>query len=530
MKKASLFLFLFSLSFGSLAISTFAQENVDLDKKWSRVQIDVNSSRTNTDYNYVPSPPVYRKYDMGETDVLVMPNYRILPSSATTQSELSIDIHPLNSSILFAGANATPNPVSGIYGTGVYWTTNAGTSWAGFDNPPFGGNSGDPAATIGTNGYFYMGYITNGGGMGVSKSTNNGANWTSSVTSSSNSDDKNHLMVDKTVGSPFENRVYNTWTDFNNSNAVLKFSTDFGGTWSVVKNLGASLSPGSHDQGVNVQTGSNGDAYVCWTIYDAWPGGEDAIAFAKSSDGGNTWTSARIYGALTPNGSFDFGIRGYLKPSQIRVSSFPSMAVDRSGGAHNGNIYIVWPQINVAPAGTDPDIVLIRSTDNGTTWSSPVRVNDDPINNGKDQYYPWCTVDQNTGQLNLVWYDSRNTTNDSTGVFMARSLDGGLTFENFEVSDANFRPKPISGLAGGYQGDYIGIAAANNKAYPFWADDRTGNYQAWITEVTFGPSIDHTPLENTENLTGPYVINAVITSTNPSPPPPTASVTHTEPL
>ena len=45
-------------------------------------------------------------------------------------------------------------------------------------------------------------------------------------------------------------------------------------------------------------------------------------------------------------------------------------------------------------------------------------------------------------------------------------------------------------------------------------DDRTGNYQAWITEVTFGPSIDHTPLADTEDLTGPYTVNAVITSTN----------------
>ena len=75
--------------------------NVDLDKKWSRVQIDVNSSHINTDYNYVPGPPVYRKYDMGETDVLVMPNYRILPSSATTQSELSIDIVPINTGLPF---------------------------------------------------------------------------------------------------------------------------------------------------------------------------------------------------------------------------------------------------------------------------------------------------------------------------------------------------------------------------------------------------------------------------------------------
>ncbi|MDP2364147.1 MAG: sialidase family protein, partial [Ignavibacteria bacterium] len=288
-----------------------------------------------------------------------------------------------------------------------------------------------------------------------------------------------------------------------------KSSTDFGVTWGTLVNLSSSLTPGSHAQGCNVQTGPNGEVYVTFAIYDAWPGGEDAIGFAKSTDGGTTWTKARIYSAV------NFGIRGNLKPTSIRVSSFPSMSVDRSGGVNNGNIYIVWPQINVAPAGTDPDIVVIRSTNNGTTWSTPVRVNNDALNNGKEQYYPWCAVDQNSGQLNVVWYDNRNTTNDSTGVFMARSVDGGLTFENFQVSDANFRPKPISGLASGYQGDYIGITAANNKAYPFWMDDRTGNYQAWITEVTFGPSIDHTPLQNTENLAGPYVVNAVIASTNP---------------
>ena len=62
---------------------------------------------------------------------------------------------------------------------------------------------------------------------------------------------------------------------------------------------------------------------------------------------------------------------------------------------------------------------------------------------------------------------------------------------------------------------YIGITAANGKAYPFWADDRTGNYQAWTTVVSFGPSIVHTPLTSTENTTGPYVVNASVTSINP---------------
>jgi hypothetical protein len=520
MKRALLVMLILVLTIGMLPSLTVAQSSVNLEKKWSRVTLDKNTA-TNTisDYQYIQGPPVYQKYDFGETDVLVMPNYRVWPNTNTTQSELSIDIHPTNSSILFASANATQNPVGTLWGTGVYWTTNSGTNWTGFDNPPFGQNYGDPSSAIGLNGYFYEGYITLAGGMGVAHSTNNGANWTTSVVSSLSSDDKNHLMVDKQATSPFVNRVYNTWTDFNgganNNQVVVRSSTDFGATWGTLINLSSTLTPGSHGQGCNVQTGPNGEVYVVFAVYDNFPSGEDAIGFAKSTDGGATWTKSRIYGAMTPNGNYNFGIRGNLKPTSIRVSSFPSMSVDRSGGANNGNIYIVWPQINVAPAGTDPDIVCLRSTDNGATWTGPVRVNNDALSNGKEQYYPWCAVDQNTGQLNVVFYDNRNTTSDSTGVFMGTSSDGGVTFDNFQVSDHNFRPKPISGLATGYQGDYIGIVAANNKAYPFWMDDRTGNYQAWITEVTFGPSIDHTPLQNTENLAGPYVVNAVISSVNP---------------
>ncbi len=509
----------------------YSQTSQPIDKKWSRIQLNSTEVSTpNFDYKYTPNPQ-YQYYKLNGTDAVINPNYRILPTTNSTQSELSIDIHPTNSNILFAGANATPWPVSTVWGTGTYWSTNAGTNWSGSDNPSslFGStNSGDPAAVIGPNGYLYMGYIRNAGGQGVSVSTNNGVNWTSYTAGadpSSSSDllDKNHLWVDKKNGSPYQNRVYDAWSNFvtgsaSNNQVVINYSTNFGSSWSSFVDLSASLSPGSHAQGVNINTGPAGQVYATFAIYDNFPSQtapEDAIGFAKSTDGGATWTKARIYGALTPNGNFNFGIRGYLKTNQIRVSSFPSMTVDRSGGAYNGYIYIVWPQKNVSPAGSDPDIVLIRSTDGGTTWSSPVRVNNDALNNGRDQYYPWCTVDQSNGRLSIVFYDSRHTTtNDSTGVWMATSVDGGLTFENFKVSDANFKPKPITGLASGYQGDYIGITAANGKTYPFWSDDRTGNYQAWMTQVTFGPSITHTALPNTEDQNGPYIVNATITSQN----------------
>ncbi|MCL6495329.1 MAG: glycoside hydrolase [Ignavibacterium sp.] len=514
---------LLSLSYVIILLLLFQSSfySQDEDKRWTRVNVNPENIQPidkNYKYNEVHYTQIHKLSN--SIEAVVNPNFRILPSANSTQSEISIDVHPSNPNILFASANSTNWPVTTLYGTGLYWSTNGGNNWTGYDNPPIGSNSGDPAAVIGPNGNFYIGYIRSGGGQGVSVSTNNGTTWSNYVAAadpgSGNLLDKNHLWVDKKTSSPYANRVYDAWTHFvtgssSNNQVVINYSTNNGVNWTSFVDLSSSLSPGSHAQGVNIATGPNGEVYAAFAIYDNWGTGvygEDAIGFAKSTDGGITWTKARIYSAA------NFGIRGTLKPTSIRVSSFPSMAVDCSGGARNGYIYIVWPQRGVSPAGSDPDIVMIRSTNGGASWSSPIRVNNDALNNGKDQYYPWCTVDQSNGALHVVFYDNRNTTSDSSGVWMASSFDGGLTFDNFQVSDANFKPKPISGLASGYQGDYIGITASSGKVFPIWADDRTGNYQAWSTIVSFGPSIAHTPLTNTENLNGPFVVNATITSIN----------------
>jgi Secretion system C-terminal sorting domain len=480
----------------------FSQDVQDDQKIWSKVFIDQNTFGTgNPDYKWDPPQSVTKTFLFGGGGVTVNPNFRPFPTTNTTQSELSVDVAPFSESIVFASSNATNWPVTTLFGTGVYWTFDGAQTWGGGDVPPFGSNSGDPASAIGTNGFLYENYINNPGGQGISISTDNGASWSTHTVAPNPGSlaDKNHMMVDKTTGSPYENRIYVTWTDFggpNDADVVIRYSSNDGVTWTSSMNISGSLNAGSHSQGTNVQTGPNGEVYVAFAIYDAWPGGEDAIGFAKSTDGGDTWTSARIYQAV------NFGLRGSLKPTSIRVASFPSMAVDRSGGPNNGNIYITWPQRGVAPAGSDPDIVMIKSTDGGTTWTSPVRVNDDALNNGKDQYFPWMTVDQSTGQLLFVFYDSRNINNDSSSVWMASSFDAGTTFNNFEVSEQPFKPKPIPGLAGGYQGDYIGIAALNDVAYPYWADDRTGNYQGWMSVVNFGPPCPVDPPSNPNPANG----------------------------
>ncbi|MFC2103057.1 hypothetical protein ACFLSS_01380 [Bacteroidota bacterium] len=204
MRNALFTVLTFILMFSALSVSMFSQTGDDINKKWSKIEIDHNYIPVSSDYKWEERQYESRSYNFGTDEITVDPNFRPWPGTNTTQSELSVDVHPLDVNTIFASANATNWPVSTLWGTGVYWSFDGAQSWVGFDDPPFVGNSGDPASVIGTNGYFYEGYITSFGGMGVSTSTDNGTTWSSYITDNSGGLDKNHLMVDKVVGSPFE--------------------------------------------------------------------------------------------------------------------------------------------------------------------------------------------------------------------------------------------------------------------------------------------------------------------------------------
>ena len=496
----------FMLTLAALIISgsfVFGQSPAQRDKMAEKMKI-VNTRVDNNGYwkrmaalglhtlNPVTpvKPAVYTGSEIRAYSVLTedSPDVPVATEGGSTQSETSIFVHPNDNTIAVNSNNSTQNPVGSLYGANSIESFDAGLTWDGSVEGAGGGNSGDPVALIGLDGAFYIGAISNSGGQQISKSTNQGETYTVYTVAPNPGDlaDKNHMWIDNSTISPYSNNLYNAWTAFggsNNNNIVLSLSTNGGVNWSGPVNVSSAVNAGSHCQGVNINSGPNGEVYVIWAIYDGWPTDESAIGFARSFDGGATFEPGiRAINNIR-------GIRNTGVNKDMRNNAFPSMAVDISSGEYSGNIYVVWSNVGVpgVNTGNDVDVYMARSSDLGDTWSTPIRVNQDPINLGSKHYFPWITCDPENGILSVVFYDDRNVGGTQCEVYCANSYDAGETWEDFKVSDVAFTPSPIPGLAGGYMGDYLGINARGGLVYPVWADNRTGSVMTYCSPYETNP-------------------------------------------
>jgi hypothetical protein len=132
----------------------------------------------------------------------------------------------------------------------------------------------------------------------------------------------------------------------------------------------------------------------------------------------------------------------------------------------------------------DCDVFLCRSTNAGINWSSPLRVNNDPISNGKIQYWPCIAVNE-TGNISIIFMDSRNTPDNTiVEAYLARSTDGGLSFTNELVSNEQ-TPTNIPGSNVRF-GDYIDVDYVGQNVVPVWTDERAGgfNMDIYTSEIS----------------------------------------------
>ena len=408
-------------------------------------------------------------------------NFRIFPSTIT-QTEPVVVFHPTNPQILFASA-VTINTATGYKNEGVYVSTNGGLNWFGSDTckgQALNNHGGDPAIVIAPDGTLLLTHIGSlFYGVYSHYSTDLGASWSNAYSITSlPPEDKGTIVIDDIPSSPYYGKIYSVWVNMqspNLYNVMMSTTTNTGVSWTSPASTNPN--PPNRCSGGTIKTSLAGKIYISWAgVAPTLPYTELFAGFAVSTNGGASFNVNQNIFSMN-------GINGTLpSKSNIRVNGLPRIEIDRTNGARSGWIYIVTTEINNSPAGSDPDIILHRSTDNGATWSNGIRVNQDALNNGKTQYFPELDVDS-TGAVNVVFYDDRNTTSDSAGVMLARSKDGGNTWTEIQISAQNFKPKPIAGGASGYQGDHIALVSKGNKLIPMWMADYSGIYQIWTAPI-----------------------------------------------
>ena len=392
----------------------------------------------------------------------------ILISTESEPNELSAAIHPFDKNYLVLASNID----------GFHYSLDGGLTWntKKITNPVYG-IWGDPVLVYDTKGslyYFHLASSTNHwyDAIVCEKSYDGGITWNDTGVAFGNNpphmQDKEWAVCDMTY-SPYRNNIYAVWTqcgqDYYESesatrnpeenagtNIFFSRSDDEGATWSdmmrINKKNGTQCSIVEKTVlGATNCIGPNGEVYVTWVS-------EEGLIFDKSTDAGMTWLDKDIIVSKIPNG-FKLDV-----PEIYRCFGFPSISCDQSYGPGKGNIYISWADQRNGVY--DTDIWFVKSTDNGITWTSPKRINNDVM--ARHQFFNWHTIDQSTGYIYIVFYDRRNYEDEETDVYLAKSTDGGETFSNERISQWSFKPdKSI------FFGDYINVTASNGRIRPYWS-------------------------------------------------------------
>jgi hypothetical protein len=345
------------------------------------------------------------------------------------------------------------------------------------------------------------------------RSTNGGQTWTLlSGEQGGGGGDKEWFTIDKT-GGPGHGFQYQSDDGINCSGGGVEFqrSTNGGVTWQSPIAI-----PGSPIYGT-LDVDTNGNLFI-----GGWASGSTfrCVRSSNAQIGGQTPTfdqntAVNLGGTIVQGGINGIGLCGQL-----------FLAIDRSGGPTNNNIYML---ASVQPSGQSfTEVMFVRSTDGGLNFSAPVRVNDDANHQNKWHWFGTFAVAPN-GRLDAVWYDTRNDPgNLLSQLFYSYSTDAGLTWSPNVAVSAAFNPHE------GYPnqnkiGDYITIVSDNtggNVAYAatFNFNPNRGQHEQDVYYVRVSPSGGATP---TPTATASPTATATATATATSTATATATATAT---
>ena len=516
-------------------------------------------------------------------------------TAGAPQNETAIAVDPNNPNRVVAGANdyvtrtwacdinGTPCSALGDGYSGTYYSNDGGATWCCTSSDPnnlgtlipgvtrlAGGQydaGGDPALAFDSQGNVYyagLGFnrLSPPNTVAVNKGTFDGSgalSWgpptfINPTTSPSTLNDKEWIAADWHVGSPYQDRVYVSWTRFlfnahtgayTQSPIFFAYSTDGGATFSTPTNISGKV---LYDQGSRPVVGYDGTVYVFWdgsTRLDTF----NSTWVAKSTDGGATFSkpvAVSQQAEIIP-----------LRDTVFRVNSFPAAAAGPDGSLYaawttellnSSSSYTVDPACAYWISGTasvrancHAAAVYSKSTDGGATWSTPVpifpaldastRTPDGypapdglaaPAPHRVESIWPGIAVSPNgvvymsayVGDIVSPWQTCSAGPPPPEGRINCEVLgpyihNTRLNYYVTNVDSGNVQlasTHPINtrnGFGGGFFGDYTDLAVGSDDVFhAFWTDSNNQQNVVWFYGFEFVP----TPINQQDVVTASGVI------------------------
>jgi len=313
----------------------------------------------------------------------------------------------------------------------------------------------------------YWGHGTGGNGIWVLRSPDGGKTWDPApvgvkVWKGDEPDvkleDMPRIWSDTGATSPHRGNLYMAWIEWQLEQSIILYtrSSDGGQTWATPMRISTRAGLPRDDNGAVV--GPIGSVAPDGTIYVIWNEGFN-ITLAISKDGGRSFKPSRpIFDVAAPYFGGASGI-----PGVARCMGFPQVGIDPK----LGRLYVTWSDFRNG----DVDVFISRSDDHGKTWTAPMRVNNDPIHDGADQFLQWMAVDTTDGSVNVQFYDRRDDpANRLTRVTLARSTDRGESFTNYAWRAESFATDSA------FLGDYEWLVALGGRVFGTWAEPAPAGY------------------------------------------------------
>ncbi len=382
-------------------------------------------------------------------------------------NEPSICVNPTNGNKMSIGWRQFDHVSSNFRQAGFAHTTDGGRTWISPGILERNVFRSDPVLNCDNSGHFFYLSLLQNFFDDLWRSLNGGHSWTNIAPADGG--DKQWFTIDNTnsSGHGFQ---YQYWsTDGNNFNG-RQFSRSINGgfTWMDPINIPNSPAWGTLD--VN-STGNLFIGGVNLTTNRIW-----CVRSTNAKNGGvipifDQSTAVNLGGNIVSGEP--------INPEGLVGQVF--LAVDRSGTSTNNHTYML---ASVQPTGftTGSDVMFVRSTDGGQTFSAPRRINDDPVNHAKWHWFGTLSVAPN-GRIDVVWFDTRNAANNTNSqLFYSYSADGGHTWSANAAISNSFNP--FVGYPNQAKlGDYITCVSDNASANVAYAATFNGEQNIYYVRI-----------------------------------------------